>query len=81
MTDRHCAYIVVLDKSVREDDAEANGVLNAIRRLKGVAGVDPVVDGGDMGDQVAQARAKQTLGVRCIEAVTRAVYDEPDRTL
>jgi hypothetical protein len=42
MTDRHAAYIVVLDDDIREDDAE--GTLNAIRHIRFVAGVTPVID-------------------------------------
>lgn len=42
MTDRHAGYIVVLAADVREDDAE-EGVLNAIRMIKGVVSVKPVV--------------------------------------
>lgn len=42
MTDRHAGYIVVLAEDVREDDAE-EGVLNALRMIKGVASVEPVL--------------------------------------
>jgi len=45
MTDRHAGYIVVLAENIREDDAE-EGVLNAIRMLKGVVSVEPVLAGG-----------------------------------
>ena len=41
MTDRHAGYLVVLAKDVREDDAE-EGVLNALRMVKGVLSVTPV---------------------------------------
>jgi hypothetical protein len=41
MTDRHAAYIVVLDRDIREDDAE--GILNALRHIRFVAGVEPVI--------------------------------------
>ena len=46
MTNRICAYWVVLDRDVREDDAEP--VLNAIRMVKGVAEITPVVSGVDI---------------------------------
>lgn len=42
MTDRHAGYIVVLEKPIREDDAES--VLNAIRMTKGVISVKPIVN-------------------------------------
>jgi len=44
MTDRHAGYLVVLDRDIREDDAE-EGVLNAIRMIKGVVSVEPVIAG------------------------------------
>lgn len=43
MTDRHAAYIVVLDDDIREDDAE--GILNALRHIRFAASVEPVVSG------------------------------------
>ena len=42
MTDRHAAYLVVLADDLREDDAEES-VLAALRMIKGVVGVTPVV--------------------------------------
>jgi hypothetical protein len=41
MTDRHAAYIVVLGSDIRDDDAEP--VLTALRMVKGVASVEPVI--------------------------------------
>jgi hypothetical protein len=41
MTDRHAAYIVVLEENIREDDAEAT--LTALRMISGVVGVTPVI--------------------------------------
>jgi hypothetical protein len=40
MTDRHSGYVVVLEKDIREDDAE--GIINAIKMVKGVLTVKPV---------------------------------------
>lgn len=54
MTDRHAGYLVTLDHDLREDDAEP--VLAAIRQLRGVAGVAPVV--ADMATQLAMMRAR-----------------------
>ena len=42
MTDRHAGYIVVLAEDIRADDAEES-VLNALRMIKGVASVTPVI--------------------------------------
>jgi len=57
MTDRHAAYLVILEEDIREDDAE-EGVLNAIRMLRGVASVQPVTasPGAEM---VGRMRADQ----------------------
>lgn len=41
MTDRHMGYVVVLDHNIREDDAEST--VEAIRHIKGVLGVSPVI--------------------------------------
>ena len=53
MTDRHAAYIVTLDQDIREDDAEA--ILNALRMVKHVLSVEPVV--ADYGQHIAERRA------------------------
>lgn len=41
MTDRHAGYIVALEEDIREDDAEET--LNAIRNIKRVVGVEPII--------------------------------------
>lgn len=55
MTDRHAAYIVVLKNDTRDDDAEP--ILNALRMIKGVAKVEPVIADHDI--QIAEARVDQ----------------------
>jgi hypothetical protein len=55
MTDRHAAYIVVLSDDLREDDAEYT--INALRMVKGVARVEPVV--ADQAIHIAEVRADQ----------------------
>ena len=55
MTDRHAAYIVTLADNIREDDAEPT--LNALRMIKGVIKVEPVVGNYEL--QIAQARVDQ----------------------
>jgi hypothetical protein len=42
MTDRHAGYLVVLADDIRDDDAEES-VLVALRMIKGVAAVTPVL--------------------------------------
>ena len=63
MTDRYNALTVVLDRDIREDDAEL--LINAIRMLRGVLSVDPHVN--DLQDHVAIMRIKREL--------TQKLYD------
>jgi len=57
MTDRFAGFVVSLDKDLREDDAAAT--LNAIRQIKGVIDVVPVVSSGNL--HIAQARAEREI--------------------
>jgi hypothetical protein len=41
MTDRYFALTVTLERTIRQDDAEA--LIKAIKMIKGVAGVVPIV--------------------------------------
>lgn len=66
MTDRYNALTVVLEKDIRNDDAEA--LLNAIRQLRGVLSVTGNV--ADLDSHMAQARARHELG----EKLWRVLY-------
>ena len=57
MTDRHAAYIVILDDGIREDDAEAT--ITALGMVKGVTTVEPVVASYDQ--HIAKARMKEEV--------------------
>ena len=65
MTDRHSAYIVTLERDIREDDAEA--VRTALRMITGVLSVEPVV--ADLGQHIANERAKRDLGQKLWEVI------------
>lgn len=54
MTDRWRGFAVTLDHAMRDDDAQST--LEAIRHIKGVLSVEPVVD--DIGQQMAEQRAR-----------------------
>lgn len=41
MTDRHAGYLITLEEDVRSDDAES--IINALRMVKGVLHVEPIV--------------------------------------
>ena len=58
MTDRYIAFTVVLDREVREDDAEP--ILKAIAMIKGVREVVPLV--ADPGIYWAKETARHELG-------------------
>lgn len=68
MTDRHAAYIVTLDHDIREDDAEA--ILNALRMVKHVLSVEPVVAG--YGQHVAEQRANDAWRQRIYTMMNEA---------
>ena len=57
MTDRYNAFIVVLDRDIREDDAEST--IQAIKHIKGVLKVEPHVAG--MEDTIAEAKVRSQL--------------------
>lgn len=57
MVDRHAGYVVTLDESVREDDAEM--LMYLLRNIKGVRDVRPVLD--DPMLTVAKANARREL--------------------
>lgn len=58
MTDRLAGFIVTLEKPIREDDAEAT--LAAIRMIRGVVSVDPVV--ADPMHHMAISAARHDIG-------------------
>lgn len=57
MTDRHVAYTVILEKEIREDDAEA--VVTALKMVKGVLRVVPKI--GAVEQYIANERARHEL--------------------
>lgn len=58
MTDRYNALTVVLDRDIRDDDAEC--ILNAIRMIKGVRSVTGNV--ADVESHIAEQRVRHELG-------------------
>ena len=62
MTDRHAGYIVTLEQDVREDDAEA--IINALRMVRGVESVDPVVS--DHRNHIGEERARRDIERRVL---------------
>ena len=58
MTDRYNTLTVVLEKDMRDDDAEV--LIAAIRQLRGILSVRGNV--ADPSDYMAQERAKRELG-------------------
>lgn len=69
MTDRHTGYLVILDKDVRDDDAE--WIINAMRMIKGVRKVEPIIGNPDI--QIAESRARLEIRQRVFDALTDVV--------
>lgn len=58
MTDRLSGYVVTLDRDIRDDDAEV--ITNAIKMIKGVLSVKPIV--ANIDTHIGYERAKQEIG-------------------
>jgi hypothetical protein len=65
VTDRLVAFTVTLERDVREDDAQA--IVTAIRMVKGVSGVVPVV--ADAGFYVAREQARSDLAAKLFQVL------------
>jgi hypothetical protein len=57
MTDRFKGFIVVLDRDVRDDDAEA--IITALKMVKGVKAVTPVETASD--DYIVAQRVRSEI--------------------
>lgn len=64
MTDRHAAYIVVLEDDIRDDDAEVT--ISALKQIKGVLGVQPVSNAG-VEIMIARTRESTRWHIRILE--------------
>lgn len=71
MTDRYFALTVVLEKDMREDDAQ--GLIDAIMRLRGVLRVKPHV--ADVENYAAEERVRRELGQKLMEIVYPKLKD------
>ncbi len=58
MTERYKGFTVVLEENIRSDDAK--NTINAIRQIKGVIEVAPVIRNG-INDYIADQRARREL--------------------
>lgn len=65
MTDRLNALTVVLDRDIRDDDAQP--LIDAILQLRGVLSVEGNVS--NTGSHIAQSRAEQAIRERLWEAL------------
>ncbi len=54
MTDRYSGYVVILEDNIRDDDAQ--DTINAIKQIKGVLDVTPIVS--DFATMIAEKRAR-----------------------
>lgn len=67
MTDRYHTLTVVLEKDMREDDAQA--LIHAIQQMRNVLKVTGVVSNFDT--HMAEARAKSEIYKRLIDTLTK----------
>lgn len=65
MTDKFNALTVVLEKDIREDDADV--LMSAIRQLRGVLSVSGEPAGA--GEYVAYERARRDIASRLLESL------------
>ncbi len=65
MTDRYSSLTVVLEKDIREDDAES--LINAIRHIKGVIRVEGNVS--DISELVARSRIRSEVGAKLADLI------------
>ena len=65
---RYVAYLVTLEDS-EKDEVAKEGVLNALRMLKGIASVDPIEDSLDL--QLAKKQARNDLVKELWEVLTK----------
>ena len=73
MTDHHSGYIVTLATDIREGDAEA--IINALRMVKGVLSVKPLVD--DHCQHIANERAYREWGDMLYRIASQASKNGP----
>jgi hypothetical protein len=71
MTDRINAFIVILDRDIRDDDAE--DTITALKQIKGVISVKPRVK--SMGDVIAEDRVRMEL----TERLWRVLHPKEER--
>jgi hypothetical protein len=65
MTDRHCGYVITLDRDIRADDAKH--FVTALCRLRGVVKVEPLI--ADAMSHVARAQARHEMRNRVLKAI------------
>lgn len=65
MTDRFKGVTVAFDRDIREDDAQP--IIEAIRQLRGVLSVKPIVAGFE--DSIAEERVRRELGQQLLDII------------
>ena len=59
MSDRYKGFLVTLDKDYRDDDSQC--IIDAIKMIKGVVGVKPIINGIDVNHDLIETRVKREL--------------------
>lgn len=63
MTDRHAGYIIVLEKDIRKDDAQA--VIEALKMVRHVASVEPIIS--TIGHHIAVSRFRVETATKFLD--------------
>jgi hypothetical protein len=66
MTNRHSAYLVILEHDMREDDAQAT--VTALGQIKGVLSVGPYV-AENLAIDIAESRVRNELSQKLFEVL------------
>jgi hypothetical protein len=67
MTDRLKGYVVILEANTRVDDAQV--ITDAIKQLRGVLDVRPLVANAMVDDMVAESRVRQKFFDKFMEVM------------
>lgn len=67
MTDRYNAFVVILDKDIRDDDAKP--IIDAIKQLRGVLSVEP-----QTADPLSEYTAETRLRHELFDKIAAIIY-------
>lgn len=72
MSDKIKGLTIVLEPNIRDDDAEV--IINAIKMIRGVAGVEAHV--ADLDHYMAVAQVRTQIGMDLLDSIREIVFDK-----